>query len=324
MTVQQLAMSGALNFSGIHSLDPDDNAQSELARGKSASIIADCAAYINASMRLVADKAPHLFKKPGGGLLGAPLSVSGLGMTFGSTTITGFSAFASAMRGCTIRIAGSSYDHEIVSATEISRPFDGPTAGGLGATVYFDCIPLDVTISGIIGPVMIPSIGVIGLANSRDQFLTGGYNFASGSRSGLSHSVLPFSMNFTKLVGRPERWMCEEGGYDPSNTSTLLLMRFYPMPSQLYTVVFEKIMKPPVYTSADIDSDDGGADPGTTVPFDGVEQRLMPILTKKWMKHYSFDQPNTVKQEINDDYQNALDSLEKEKPTNDYKSAVYH
>lgn len=317
-------MSGALAFSGIHSLDPDDNDGSQLSRGKTSAIIADCAAYINASMQEVADKAPHLFKKTSGGILGAPLSVTGLTVTAGSTAISGFSAYSSSMRGCTIRISGSSYDHEIVSAAEISRPFDGTGGSGLGATVYFDCVPLATTVATIIEPIMIPSIGVVNLANSRDQFLTGLSSYASGPRSGMPHAVTPYSMNFTKLVGRPERWMCEEGGYDPTNTTTLLLLRFYPMPSQLYSVVWQQIMKPPVYTAADIDSDDGGTDPQTPIPFDGVEQRLMPVLRKKWMSHYSFDQSDAVKSEINDDYVAALASLEAEKPTRGFRRAIYH
>lgn len=323
MTVQQLAMSGALAYSGITSLEEDDNDGAELTRAKTPQLMADCAAYVNAAMQEVADKAPHLFKYPSGGLLAAPLSVTGLTVTAGSVTISGFSAFTADMRGCTIRITGSSYDHEIVSATTISRPFDGPSGSGLGATVYSDCIPLASTIANVLEPVMIPSIGVVDLANSRSEFMTGYRNYASGPRSGYAQAVSPYSMNYTKLVGRPERWMCEER-YDSTSASTLLLMRFYPMPSQLYSVVFEQIMKPPVYTAADIDSDDGGTDPQTIIPFGGVEQRLLPVLRKKWMAHYSFNQPAEVRAQINDDYQTALASLEAEKPTRGFRHAIYH
>lgn len=303
-------------------MDDDDSDAAELSRGKTPQLIADCAACINGSIQEVADQAPHLFKQNSGGVLKAPTTATGISATAGSTVISGFSAYAADMRGCTIRLDGDSYDNEIVSATEVARPYLGPTSSGLSANIYYDCIPLASTVSSVVEPVMIPSLGKVWLADSRHSFLTGEPRMGN-DRHYPYPAVFPFSANFQKMVGRPSRWMCEER-YDSTSGSTLLLMRFYPMPNQLFGVVFEVTAKPPTYTAADIDSDDGGTDPATVIPFPWVESRLMPIVTKRWMKHPSFNQSEASQQAIMADYSLALASLEKEKPTRGYRQAQYH
>lgn len=321
MSVAELALRGALCHSGVHSLTPEDNESTELSRGKPVGLIEDCAAYINAALQELADEAPALFKSNGGGYLRAPLSITGLTATEGSTTISGFSAYLATMRGCTIRIGNDAYDNEIKSATELVRPYAATGGAALSGVVYFDCIPLDSSISQIVEPVMIPGLGIVHLANSRTEFLTGNF-IGPHERDATYVNSFPYAANFTKMTGRPVRWMCEEGDYSASNAATVLLLRFYPMPMQAYPVVFQKVVKPPTYTAADIDNDDGGADPGTVIPFAWAESRLMPILTRRWMKHPSFGNPD-ARDEIRADSARALASLEKEKPTRGYTTFVY-
>lgn len=301
-------------------MNPQAGEASELSRGKPAGIIEDCAAYLNGSLQELAKEAPFFFKTDGGGYIRAPISVSGITATEGSTAISGFSAYTAAMRGCTIRLGSDAYDHEIRSATELACEYGGTTGSGLTGTVYFDCIPLDSTIAQVVAPIFIPGIGEIGMANDRTEFILGSMAVPVATTYPV---MTAFAQNsYNKQIGRPIRWMCEEGGYSATQTSILHLLRFYPMPAQACRVNFQKIVKPPTYTAADIDNDDGGNDPGTVIPFDEVESRLMPIFTRNWLKHPSFGN-REARDDIRSDAVRAIGGLEDEKPGRGPRRIVY-
>jgi len=184
-----------------------------------------------------------------GALLYGPAAVR-LDVTEGSTAIDNLSSYAARMNGSTIRISGDDQDNELAGETQLARPYNGPTATGVSATIYGDSVTLPSSYSRAIGPLWLPNQFPMPIADSREEFirLSGWPMVVSpGGRGDLS----PLFSFIRKSVGRP-RVALAMGAYDGTLDYVPRRLRVAPLPDQNYTLAFRAAANPPRFTRDDI------------------------------------------------------------------------
>lgn len=251
MTLQQLALR-LLKHIGVTSLDAEDDANAINQRGLVAGDLDDVAVAITAALQEITGEGPSaLSEQRVAGVLRGPQVVE-LGVTQFTTNVGSFPDFDSRMIGCTVRLAGDEQDNEIVSETELLRPYMG-VSGAVSATVYGDAFLLPSTVKNIMDPVNIPGLPDLSGVTTREEF-----EFAN-TEDYRSHQRSNDHSRYTapKSSGRPCIWYCEPR---LSATGSLdFLLRITPMPDQAYSITFRAKKKPPTITGANIA--DGGTYP---------------------------------------------------------------
>ncbi|EDY16916.1 hypothetical protein CfE428DRAFT_5545 [Chthoniobacter flavus Ellin428] len=184
-----------------------------------------------------------------GAMLYGPAAVT-LDVTQGSTTIANLTGYAARMNGGTIRIGGDDQDNELASQTQLARPYNGPTATGVAATIYGDSVTLPSNYSRAIGPLWLPNQFPMPIADSLEEFLRlSGWPMvvSPDGRGDLS----PLFSFIRKSVGRP-RVALALGAYDGTLDYVPRRLRVAPLPDQNYTLAFRAAANPPRFTRADI------------------------------------------------------------------------
>lgn len=288
LTVHQIGLA-ALRRIGVLSFDPSKNANNQNRRGLLPGDLDEVLIALNGGLEECFGLGPtELGETRGAVVLNAPTAIT-VNVTGLSATVANFTTYAAWMQGCTIRIPGDSRDNEIVSDTQLLRPYMGATATATPCTVFADAVPLDSSIVTIMEPVEIPFLTPLQQASSRDEFnqwcYFGGYPGASFYYTYISGQ---------KPQGQPIAWFCDTR-YNATNAFTQRFLRVSPMPGQPYSLSYRAKVKPPTYTQADFYSGTSyDTDPMTVIPFDWVESTLLPVVLQRFVANPAFDNPTVA------------------------------
>jgi hypothetical protein len=287
LTLHKLGLA-LLRRIGVPSYDPAANATNQNRRGLCIGDLDEALHAINGAMEECFALGPiELSEQQQASVLRAATAFT-LDVTQYSTTVANAAPWEDWMQGCTIRIAGDSRDNELLSATELLRPFMGTSATGAPATVYGDAVPLAASVLTVLGPVEIPE--QMELAG-----VTGPHAFRRAIGSGFSRQAN--SANFAaqaKPIGQPTHWTVETRNL-AAHAFTQRLLRVTPMPDKPYSLTYRVKVKPPTYTQADFYSGTSySVDPGINIPFDWAESTLLPVALQRFSSHPAFDNPGMV------------------------------
>lgn len=211
-----------------------------------------------------------------GSVLRPPVNVSFTATQY-STTISGFATWADWMQGCTVQ-GGDGEDNELISATELVRPYMA-ASGTANGTVYADAIRLPDWVKNTMDPIWTPRIPMLRPAMNREglRFYNSPYIGDLGHQHYPSHGAFYTSRN--KTAGEPVKYLVESR-YDPSTGALPLFMRFNPMPGQATPITFRVKRKPPVITVADLMAQTATVNGTPDGALDGL-YRLDPTLTAR-------------------------------------------
>ncbi len=319
MTVQDIA-EDLFRYIGITSLNTSANTSNLNIRTLESGDLAFAAGVINASLQEIFAFAPaYIREREVSEVLRDPVAVT-LDCTNGSKTIANLTTYAAWQLGCTIRISGDEEDNQIISSTELLRPYLGSTATGIGATVYSDAIKLDSTYGRVLEPVRIPRVPQLRAASSKEDF----YFWKEPNRFGggiPSHPLGGWHYDNTqKSIGLPVVYFTE-ARYDGSSATLPLFLRFNPMPDHQLSVTFRVKVKPTAVTVANIG--DHTSDPGINIPIEWHESILLPICRKRFMAHPHFTGNPEVIAQIREDYETATRELREMSPQTAEMRAIY-
>lgn len=261
---------------------------------------------INAAVQRVYELGPDFWSVTSSGAqVRAPVSLTGLTLANGETTLSGGS-FATWMHGCTVQLAGEEQQNEIrqtgASTYALAVPYQGSsTAAGTG-TVYHDAINLAATVTKIEPPVYIPGKWELIPAESpRDQYEPNYWTTDHGRRRG-SHAS--FLWDTEKDTGTPEIYQLERNlTYENAITARL---RLAPLPDAAYALKYRQRHAAYRVTSL---SDTVA----NLVPHGYNETLLLPIaryLFSGW-QGFALLESGADRRRIEEDYSTALQLLKK-------------
>lgn len=197
-----------------------------------------------------------------------------------STAISGFATWATWMDGCTIQ-GGDEDDNELLSATELRRPFMGST-GAVNATVYADAVRLPSWVKNTMDPVETPRVFQLVAADNRQDFRFWNSPYIGDRAHMHHHSHASFYTSRNKTAGDPCAYFVE-ARYDPTTGSLPLYLRVNPMPAQPMPITFRVKRKPPVIVATDITGESltvsGSLSPDATGRYDliGTDDQSPPM-----------------------------------------------
>lgn len=276
MTVRDIALILLRDF-GVRSLDPASNLNNRNARGISTGDLEAVCQYINGALQELFNDGPAaISERPLGEVLRPETAVT-LTATQYSKTISAVTTFASWMVGCTIRIAGDSYDNELLSSTELARPYMGTTGSSKTASVWGDAVQVASNVSHLITPINLVGSTRLEVVTTRQQFQ---YVANDANIRGLRDIGVQESLTYNKVIGTPA-WAFVDTRYDTAATYLPKILRVAPMPGQAFTVVGKLKVTPPVITPANIDNGDHTTDPNVTLAADWLESVVLPIARQR-------------------------------------------
>lgn len=319
MTVQEIAKD-LFRYIGINSLDTTANTSNLNIPTLEAGDLAIAAQTINSSLQEIFSFAPaYIREREVSEVLRAPEAVT-LNVTNASKTISSLTTYAAWMLGCTIRISGDEEDNQIISSTELLRPYLGSTQSGVSATVYADTIKLDSSYGRVLDPVRIPRVPQLRPVSSKEDFYF--WNEPNRFSNGVPQHPLGgwHYDNTQKSTGLPSVYFTE-ARYDGTSTALPLYLRFNPMPDQALSVTFRVKVKPTAVTVANIG--DQSSDPGINIPIEWHESILLPICRKRFMAHPRFIGNPEVISQIKEDYETATRILQEMAPQSAPATAHY-
>lgn len=184
----------------------------------------------------------------------APMPIA-LGVTNGSTTITGQTFTGSQLFG-TIKITGDPIDNQITGPTQILHPYSGAT-GTVAATIYFDGVAVNEPYDELVGDPRILETGR-SLVHFREKW----------DRLG------PF-----KQVGCPISYHVEANARN-RNSLAPSVIRFNTLPDKAYRMEAQFTISPIRITTSDLTpNEDDAYDQGANIPLrdELIETYLLPI-----------------------------------------------
>lgn len=308
-----------LKYIGVLSFDPATNANSVGRRAIEAGDVEfACACLTGGIEEMLEDGPAALSEKRYSNVLRAPTNVT-LDVTNGSATIANLTTYAAWQIGCTIRIAGDNDDNEIVSSTELLRPYLGATGTGRAAVVYSDAIKLPGTIKNVLDPVKLPNIIPLLGTSDRERFMRFGQDTPMDAMRQPEYASYILQ---NKTIGQPAIWMAENA-IDTTVAGGNTFLRFNPMPGQAYSVTAKVKVRAPIYTPADIfTSSNYDTDPGAVIPVDSHASIVLPFALMRFTAHPSFD--SKAVREIERQYAVARKLLSSCKPTITTEAGDYH
>ena len=262
MTIRDIALIILRDF-GVSSLDPATNQNNRNARGIDTNDLRAVVFHLNGALEEIFNDGPAaLSERPLGDVLRPETAVT-LTATQYSRTVASVTTFASWMVGCTIRIAGDAWDNQLLSSTELARPYMGSTGAAKASLVYGDALLLPSNVSHLLEPVRIHGQADLKIIGTKSQF------------QAKSSSVV-------KSIGLPERGFVDTW-HDQTAGVTYLkkFLRVDPMPSQALAVEYRAKLTPPVVTTANIDDGDHVTDPNIELPLGWLNSVLLPIARQR-------------------------------------------
>lgn len=250
-TVQAVALA-VLRDQGITSLVPSV-AQANLVRPSDIDAVALCLTM--AFQEGAQGSAAEQLNQPGSGYIQAPTSIT-LTATQGSTTVSALTTWASWMEGCTVRLNGDTQDNELLSQTQLARPYTGTSGSGITGTMWNDCFTLDDTVERILGPLILSQGIRIPESGTRMAYLQSGM-YPSWNYYNCENPVVPFSYVPWWSYGpkptafNPVTYFLDTY-YDPTLSYIKRRVRLSPMPTIPQAVGWQAKRTPIRVTSADI------------------------------------------------------------------------
>lgn len=252
-TVQAVALV-LLRDRGIYSLNPSA-AQANVIRPAD---LDDVALAISSAFQEGSETGgSEQLRRPNGGFI-QPATTVTMNVTQGSATVASFTGFASWMLGCTIRINGDPQDNEVLSQTLLARPYTGPTANGIGGTVFCDCFTLDSDVEKVVGPLQLTDNRICTECTSRLEFVQRSSYPAVPRPLGTQGTIYPgFSFApFWSLGPKPSDAYPSAYFLDTYRDTTkdylVRRLRLTPIPTATQSVGWEEKVCPIRVTSADI------------------------------------------------------------------------
>lgn len=282
MTVQQIVLH-MLSYIGIRDLNPTNNSivsNPGMASGGVGAYgdIQFALNKLNMAMQHVFREGPStLSERPGGTVLKAPRQVT-MTVTQYSTACVVSTGWAADMIGCSVMTSGDAGgENEFLSATKLRRPHPW-TSGQITCTVYHDSVALLSDVRAIIEPVELPNrYPALGITTSQKDFDA----FNSGYVGTQRRSAQPRAVMMDAI-------------YD--GAMPVKVIKFNPMPDQIYPVRWYEKIDPTPYVLADVIGSGNEAvgpftDPNKVLPIHWVESVLLPIATELFISHPSFSNP---------------------------------
>lgn len=310
-TVHSLAVQLARDL-GISTFDTTENTANRVKRAitladKNAILIAINGAYGEAFKEGPA----AISESDVGSVLRAPTTIT-LSATQYSATISSVVTYASWMKGCTIRIAGDSYDNELVDGTTLSRPFTGATGSGITATVYADCIPLTGVLA-VMPPIRIHGKGRMQIVDTREEFaMWCNQTSLGGASSGAQTNYGSYNADTNKYTADPTVAFVDSR-YAGASAALQKFIRFNTLPSAVLSVLYRVKLTPPVFTETDI-GDFLDTDPGTVLPLDNLSNVIYAIARQRITGDPLFGALD-AKAEIARQYKHAIGMLGASQPS---------
>lgn len=230
-------------------------------------LLDDIAGIITAALQEIFQDGPaSLSEIPFGRNLYAPATIT-LNVVQGLAATVVVSGMQDWMNGCSVQIAGDGFVNELANRTGLlRRPYLGPTATAVQATVYGNSIELEQDVRAVLEPVTAGLDGELMPCGDRAAFDRFG-----GCRL---HS------QFVE-IGRPCAYIVEHQ-YDETLDYLPTFLRVTPAPCEAQPVTFRAKIYPPTITVEDLgDQDD---DPGAAFPIPGrwVESILLPYCLQRF------------------------------------------
>ena len=222
----------------------------------------DLAEAANAALQRLYNALPTYFKEQTQGfVLPAPLSITGVGVTQYSKTITGY-AFTEAQFGQTVVLAGDPGWNQIIGTDSLLNPYMGST-GSVTGTIYGNAIHSDTY----------PLDRIIGNPQFANQ------NLMPIFRNTMVAASSPPANTWwwAQSVGPPQMWWPQVFGNSQGNRPIMTLC-FAPAPDQAYAINVRMGFWPKRITLADYD--DATELP---VPDQFIETSLIPLCLQEFM-----------------------------------------
>lgn len=215
-------------------------------------------------------------------LLNAPTAITGLGLTRGSKTITGWSA-ESWMIGATVLIDDDPRQNRILGSTSLLHPYMG-TTGTRGGTAYGDVIVPGNNAVAILAPVKLLEHCDLVPAASRAAMDTG--SFQGGYGTGEN-----------RPIDIPRIYCIEQ--YQDAQSAIRPRIRVTPLPSREFILKYSVRSGAPIYS--DLTST-------TPIPLPGGygDSILLPIVRQMLSTHKDF---TGDKKDVKDDADEAWKTL---------------
>jgi hypothetical protein len=225
----------------------------------------------NAALQRLYNALPTYFKvQTQGFVLPAPLTISGIGVTAFSKTVTGAN-WTSAQIGQTVALDGDAAWNQIIGANELLNPYMGATAT-VGGTVYGNAIYSETY----------PFDRVIGNPEFANQGLTPyGLRTLFPTSNGNN---LPWI--YAQNVGMPRVWWTQVLGNSQGGTP-LMIIRVAPAPSTAYAINIRLSFWPKRLTLADY-----AANTALVVPDQFIETSLIPMALQEFMSSPAWQSRN--------------------------------
>jgi hypothetical protein len=242
-------------------------------------------------------------EEPQGYLIRGPQSVTvSVTQKSQAITITGYSSW---MAGCTIVIPGDEAQNVIITAAGASptllKPYTGPTAAGVVATIYQDVIQPGDNVRQVIPPVVIEGKWeLVPLESERTR-----QTYDAGGTMNSNHGAGPWLYPLTfaqREIQTPTAFLIVQ--QSTFNGSRGPVLRFSSLPDEQMVITMKVEQTAPRVTAWN--------DSRTwLVPHAYHESILMPIFR---MKFSSWPQFAGNRNDLQDDYDTALAMLESLKP----------
>lgn len=227
---------------------------------------------INATLQRLYELGPDFWSVTEAGVqVRAPLSLSGLSLTNGATTLTG-GALATWMHGCAVQLGGEGQQNEIrqtgATTYALAMPYQGSTTASGTGVVYHDALNLAGTVTEILPPILIPGQWELWPADSaREMYEPSSASTDHGRRSPGSGLV----WDTQRQVNIPECYRVERNLTYQNEITTRI--RLNPLPPAACVLRWRQRNAPYRVTSLD--------DPvAHLVPHGYKETLLMPVARK--------------------------------------------
>lgn len=224
----------------------------------------------NAALQRLYNALPTYFKEQTQGfVLPAPLTITSVGVTQYSKTVTGYT-FTDAQFGQSVVLEGDSAWNQIIGTDSLLNPYMGSTGtvGGIiyGNAVYSSTYPLD---------------RIIGNPQFANQNLLPLSAFSIGAANAAGNSWL-----WQQQVGVPNVWWPQVFGNSQGNRP-IMVLKFAPAPSQAYAINVRIGFWPKRLTLTDYDNNSA-----IPVPDQFVEPSLIPMAIQEFQVSPAWQERN--------------------------------
>lgn len=250
-TAYDVVLSGLRDL-GVTSLDPNTPANQPFPI-EPTDLTDICQIATSALQEAAQESGQEQLNQPASFYLRGPTNVT-LTATQGSTTISAFTTYDGTwMPGCTIRVSGDNQDNELLSATQLARPYVGGSASGITAVIFDDCITMDQTVDHPTGPLVLAQNGFVYQASTRQEFATRLWQTSlwQGIQPSVGWYFLPFWGMSPKPDGAYPTMYFMDTYYDPTLAYVVKRLRITPMPNVAQSLAWTNKMLPPRISPAD-------------------------------------------------------------------------